>query len=563
MVWFRTALQLERLILRNKMKRSILSLMLFVFASINVMAQNLEQGMRDLDFEKYESARAVFKSLVAKEPNNGDYWYYLGQAYMNILNLDSAAISYKEGIKIAPANPANYAGLGELELMAEDKVKAKEYFDKALSFSKNRAGIYTDIRAITLVASSMVNNANTKLTDEAEKLILMGYEQDKKNYDLLVAGGDVYLERNDGGSSATFYERAIGINPANPKAYTRVSEIWKRVKNFEQAQSDLQRAFDKDKNYAPAWKLQAEVYYSQRNFELAKTAYTTYLNNSEPSVSNQIRFARILFLSKEFQEALTRIDEIQKIDKENLLLYRLRGFSVCEVTDLKADLELAKSGLASLEYYISKVEEKKLTVTDYEYLAKLEAKVGGKDSIAIIHMNKAIEMNPFNTDLIADLAKLYNKMKRFTDATTTFELYLSKAKKVTAADYFLYGKAAYFAKDYIKADSAFTKVSEMKADYPDAYLWRGNCNSALDPDFKTELPKQFYEKYISLLKTDPEKFETTLKMKNKSGLINAYGYLGFYYLNLEKNAEAKEFYKLVIELDPTNQKAKTVLEGLK
>ncbi len=545
------------------MKRSILSLVFVSLAFFNAMSQSLEQGMRDLDFEKYESARTVFKSLVFKEPTNGDYWYYLGQTYTNLLNLDSAAFCYKQGSMIAPTNPSNYAGLGELELMSDDKVKAKEFFDKALSFSKNRAGIYTDIRAITLVATSMVNAANSKLIDDAEKLILMGYEQDKKNYDLLVAGGDVYLERNDGGNSATFYERAIGINPKNPKAYTRVSEIWKRVKNFEQAQTDLNRAFDKDPNYAPAWKLQAEVFYAQRKFEDAKKAYSSYLSNSEPSIANQIRFARILFLSKEFQEALVKIDEIQKTDKTNLLLYRLRGFSVCEVTDAKADLELAKSGLASLEFYISKTEEKKLTVTDYEYLAKLEAKVGGKDSIAIIHMNKAIEMNPYNTDLISDLAKLYNKMKRFSEATSTFELYITKAKKVNANDYLLLGKSAYYAKQFLKADSAFAKISELKDDYPDAYLWRGNCNASLDPDFKSELPKQFYEKYISLLKTDPEKFEATLKIKNKAGLINAYGYLGFYYFNLDKKAEAKEFYKLVIELDPNNEKAKTVLAGLK
>ena len=66
-----------------------------------------------------------------------------------------------------------------------------------------------------------------------------------------------------------------------------------------------------------------------------------------------------------------------------------------------------------------------------------------------------------------------------------------------------------------------------------------------------------------MLTIDPEKFETTLKVKNKGGLINAYGYLGFYYLNKDKKAEAKEYYKKIIELDPTNTKAKTVLNELK
>jgi tetratricopeptide (TPR) repeat protein len=541
------------------MKRSIVSLIFAACLSFTAFAQSLEQGLRDLDFEKYEAARTVFRVLVVKEPNNGNYWYYLGQTSMYLLNLDSAEICYKQGVSVEPANPANYAGLGELQLFAEDKIKAKEFFDKALSFSKSRAGIITDITAITIVSGSMVNNATTKMIEEAEKLVVMGYEQDKKNYNLLVAAGDVFLEKNDGGTAATFYERAIAIDPKNPKAYTRVSEIWKRVKNFETAQTDLNRAFDKDPNYAPAWKMQAEVYYAQRKFESAKNAYATYLKNSEPSISNQIRFARILFLSQEYAEALEKINEIQKIDKENLLLYRLRGFSICEVTETKPDVELAKSGLASLEFYLSKTEEKKYTVTDFEYLAKLQAKVGGKDSLAIQNIKKAMEMNPYNADLYVDMAKLYNKMRKFDSAVVNYEIYMGKAKKVNAADFFLYGKAAYFAKQYTKADSAFAKVSEMKADYPDAYLWRGNANVSMDPDFKTDLPKQYYEKYISLLTADPEKFETSLKMKNKAGLINAYDYLGFYYLNKKMKPEAKTYYQKVLELDPNNTKAKTAL----
>jgi tetratricopeptide (TPR) repeat protein len=185
--------------------------------------------------------------------------------------------------------------------------------------------------------------------------------------------------------------------------------------------------------------------------------------------------------------------------------------------------------------------------------------VGGKDSLAIQNIKKAMEMNPYNADLYVDMAKLYNKMRKFDSAVVNYEIYMGKAKKVNAADFFLYGKAAYFAKQYTKADSAFAKVSEMKADYPDAYLWRGNANVSMDPDFKTDLPKQYYEKYISLLTADPEKFETSLKMKNKAGLINAYDYLGFYYLNKKMKPEAKTYYQKVLELDPNNTKAKTAL----
>ncbi len=541
------------------MKNRILLTATLAFTFWTLNAQSLKDGLKAIDFERYEASRDIFKALLAKDLANGDYYYYLGQSYLNLLNIDSAEMSFKDGIMMSKTNPANYAGLGEVELVQEHKDKAKEYFDKALAFSKNRYGIFTDLHAITLVASGMVNNSGIKMLDEAEELIKMGYEQSRRDYDLLIAGGDVYLEKNDGGNSATFYERAIALDPNNPKAYCRVSVIWLRVRNYESAQADLNRAFERDPNYAPALKYQAELFYAQKKFDKAKEMYTRYLQNSERSNSNQIKFARILFLSKEYDEALVKIDEIQKTDKTTLLLYRLRGHSIGEILETTTDPELAKSGLSSMEYYFQKQDPKKLGSNDYEYLGKLQAKSGGMDSLAIANLKKAMDLNSYNLSIYLDLAKIYNKSKMFDSAAASYESYISKSKKSNIAEYFLMGRAYYNAKIYGKADSAFIKVNELNPNWPDAYLWRGNANSGMDPDFEAGFAKGFYEKYISLLTADPEKFESTLKIKNKAGLINAYGYLGFYFYNKDMVAEAKEYYKKVLELDPENAKAKAVM----
>src|SRR6185436_10462084 len=128
---------------------------------------------------------------------------------------------------------------------------------------------------------------------------------------------------------------------------------------------------------------------------------------------------------------------------------------------LKNDVEKAKQGLYALEYYMKKVDAKKITASDFEYLGKLQSKVSGKDSLALINLYKALEMNPNNFDVYQDIAKTYNKMKRFDEAAATYELYISKARRPNAQDYFLMGKAYYYAKNYVKADSAFMKVNEL------------------------------------------------------------------------------------------------------
>lgn len=544
--------------MRKHMNKFILSISLLISGSGILMAQSMKDGLRAIDFEKYEQAREIFQKLVQKEPTNGENYYFLGQAYLNLINPDSAEITYNAGIKIAPATPGNYAGLGELRLIEGKKADAKVHFDKALSFSKTRSGIYTDIHAIHIVATSMVNTATDKMLEEAEALVLMAYEQNKKDYDLLVAAGDVYLEKNDGGNAATFYERAIAIDPTNPKAFSRVAAIWLRVKNYEAGQTDLNRAFEKDPNYAPAWKYQAELYYAKRNFAKAKDAYATYLRNSEPSSANQIRFARILFLSKDYESALEKIDEIQKTDKKNIQLYRLKAFSTFEVIGTKNDLEKAKSGLEALNYYFEHADPKNIVTLDYLYLGRLESKVPGKDSLALIHMNKALEMDPDNYEVYTDIAKVFNKQKKFVESGDMYRKYIAVASKVTAADYYLMGKAYYFGKVYSAADSALAKVSEMMPNYPDAYFWRGLTISATDPDSKLETPKPLFEQYISLITADSVKFEAN-KDKYKRDLISAYGYLAYYYLVRDNKTLAKEYYKKVLELDPENANAKKVM----
>jgi tetratricopeptide (TPR) repeat protein len=539
------------------MKKNICILFfLAITCPVSFAQYTIKDGLRALDFEKYELAKNIFTQLTNDEPNNPENFYYLGQAYYGLLDYASAKSSYEKGIAAKSDYGQNYAGLGELLLESGKKDEAINLFNKALSFSKKKQDYYTDMKLVAVVASSMVNT-ETKLLDEAEQLVRKQYEFDKKNYDFLIAAGDVYLERNDGGMAATFYERAIAVDPNRPKAYSKVAVIWLRVKNLEAAQNDLNKAFEKDPVYAPALKYQAELYVAQRNFSKAKEFYQKYLDNSEPSTANKIRYARILFYAQEYAEALNQINDILQKDKSNLQLLRLKGRAIAELNENKVNIEQVKEGLEALELFFSKIEPEKLNAFDYIALGKLQFK-SGNDSLAINTLSTAIELNPNLNQVYLELAKIYTGKKNFEKAVASYEQYFEKATKPTIVDYFLYGKAAYFGKMYAKADSAFQKVAELNKSYSDAHYWRGNCLSGLDPDFKTDDAKLSYEKYIEMVGSDPAKIE-----KAKGQLVTAYSYLGYYYLNKDMNAKAKEYYKKVLELDPTNKNAAEVLKQIK
>jgi tetratricopeptide (TPR) repeat protein len=518
-----------------------------------LQAQTLQEGLRALDFDKYENARGIFTQLTLKEPANGENWYYLGQSYLNLFKEDSAEWAYNEGVKLAPKTASNYVGLGEL-LIANKKVEeAKSQFNKALSFSRGRDGMIKDAKTLRLVASALVSTEN-KVVDEALNHIKNALEIAPQDYDVLIAAGDVYLEMNKGGDAATQYERAEVVDPKNPKAFTRVATIWLRVRNSEQTLTDLNKALAIDPNYAPALKLMSELYYKSKKYQLAKDYYTKYLDNSEPSLANQKRFAKILFNSKEYEDALPKILDVIKLEDSDVYMHRMAGYSYFEVGELKKDTSMYRQGVAEIELFLSKIATDKMLASDYEYLGKLYSRIPGKDSLAVINTSKAIEMAPDKIELLKEAGMVYNKIKRFDKSIVCFETYISKTNKIIPADYYLLGMASYFGKSLPKADSAFAKLIEVKPDYADGYYWRGNVQASLDTEAKDTLGLSSYITYVSMVEATPEKY--------KKNLIVSYDYLAKYYIKQEKDTIAKGYLEKIIALDPNNKQAKEYLKSL-
>ncbi len=347
-----------------------------------------------------------------------------------------------------------------------------------------------------------------------------------------------------------------------PKAYARVANIWVKVRNNEAAQKDLTRALSIDPNYAPALKLQAELYYQQRKFEKAKETYKSYLTFSEASFANRLRFAQILFRAKEYDEALVQIEELQKTDKSNLFLYRMLAYSYYEVGGLKNDTSKCRSGLIAMEYFMSRVDEKKILTSDYEYLGKLQSKFKGNDSLVISNFNKVLSLDSDKLEMYQELAKVYNKMKRFDDAANSLQIYLGTSKKTSVADYFLLGKAYYFGKKYISADSAFAIVNIKAPTYAEAYYYRGMSQGAINTALNDTLGKFCFEKYLSLININ----DLAVAEKIKNNIIQAYDYLGSYcYKNSAKGEErnCKTYFEKILLLEPGNKKAAEFVKTIK
>lgn len=545
---------------KEYMKRLVL-LANILIGGFALNAQTLNDGLKSLDFEKFEQARNIFKSIIQKEPANGEAYYYLGQAYNSLFKPDSALISYNTGIAIAPKTPQLYAGLGELLLEDNKTTEAQAQFDKAIALCKNKKDEFVNAKGLVAIGSGMLAGEN-KLLAQASALMEEAYNISKEDYDVLTTAGDVYLEMADGSKAATFYNRATVLDPNRPKAFAKIALIWIRVKNLQVAKEALDTAFAKDPNYATAFKNQAEFYSVQRKFALAKESYKNYLKNSEVSSANQLRFALILFKAKEYAEALTNVEEAKANDKtNNIYINRLYAYSCYEAGNLKNDAPTFQKGLTAMETLMGKVAVEKLTAGDFEYLGKLQSKTG-KDSLALINLNKALSIDANKTDVKVEIAKIYNKQKKYTEAALTYEEYLSTAKKITLIDNFNIGKYYNNAKMYGKADSAFAKINVAKPDFADAWYQRANVNASMDSLIKTTVAKELFEKYIEVVTADTAAFNKQKGSLSKN-VASSYDYLGYYFLQKDMKNECKAMYRKALEYDPSNKNAIEVLKNLK
>ena len=112
----------------------------------------------------------------------------------------------------------------------------------------------------------------------------------------------------------------------------------------------------------------------------------------------------------------------------------------------------------------------------------------------------------------------------------------------------------------VKADSAFSYLIQRSPSTHVAWQFRGRINRQLDDANDSKgLAVSYYEKYVDIITvTKPD-----LAVKNATGLIEAYTYLGSVAARRDRNnAKAKDYFDKVLVLDPNNEVVKQALKAI-
>jgi tetratricopeptide (TPR) repeat protein len=531
----------------------------FVFSLFfgSVFAQDLQQARNLTLSEKFEDADAAYQAVIQKEPSNGDAYYYYGENILKAYNADpfsntkadvvkEAREVFLKGVKNDSLNRINSIGLGMLILFEKNDTSAADvYFRLAeMGIPKKAKKIGPKDQTLLVLLATAQTYAKDKRLNKSLAYLDKAKEANEKNPDIFIGYGEVYLESNNASLAVTNYNRALYINPKLPMPQVAIGNQYLRSRNLNEARVYFEKAIAIDSTFAPAYKGLGEVFSMGGLYKFSKDNYKKFLDLSGNNTPAKVSYVNSLFQSKDYDNALALIDEILTVDKNRNYLNRIAAYSCYE----KKPADYTR-GLNYIETFFKNASPEKVIIKDYIYYGRIMTKMKEDSAMVDKGFEKLVYAYSLDTtdyDLLTEIASSAYYAKRYDVSAS---MYSKKAAlgKASISDYMTWGKAYYQAKQYGKADTVFTKVSQLEPDNMQAYVWIANTYASMDPDSKAGLAKPKYDVVLQKAYQDTSKYIKEI--------FDAYSYFGSYYLFSKPDYDrAINYYQKIIDLDPKNAK---------
>ncbi|SIO19337.1 tetratricopeptide repeat protein [Chitinophaga niabensis] len=534
------------------------------------MAQSVEDGLKDLYYGKFQTAKQNLEKAIAAKPTDDRAYYYLGIAELGLENQAGAAAAFTKGLAAVPASPLLTAGLGRIDLLSGKNAEAKQKFESASTASEGRNGDVA--RAIADANSEIVTGDRGYALTTMEKLLNNEGRKKKQMYTATAADyielGDAYrfLGGENGGKAIGAYEKALELDPNNAEAVMKQGLVNYNARLLQQAVGDWTKATNMDANYAPAYFELYQFYITLKKDQYSPSNASKYLQKyvevSDPSdkAKNEYYLAALSFLQKDYDAA---------INKAKALMATANDVYKTKLTHLTADAHLQKgdslAAKAIMDERAKVLGEAKLELNDLKLLSAIYAKLKSGDSATQAQFS--VQAGDYLEKYAeADTAKDAEKFRGIAEAFKGMNNYAKAAKwygRTLAAkdnpraieDQFFKGIYEYYSQQYSLADSTWADFTTKYPTQANGFYWRGMSNFAVDQQAKEGKAKEPFEKYISMIKPEDE-------AKSKRNLTNAYTYLMLYHYNKDDKASMQPFMDKLVAIDPANETVRQVKEYL-
>ena len=537
----------------------------FLFASLMLMgaslvanAQGYKDGIEYYKVDKLDNAKELLeRNLNSPSTDKAEAFYYLGQIALHQGKMSEAAANFEKGIAANAMNPYNYVGQAAIALKNGGDVKA--LLEKARKMVKKDAKLEMEI------ARAFYDANPTTYAKDIEKCIKNARKWNPDDPDSYIFEADTKADKKDWGNAAGIYELAFDKDPMNIEAYVKYANTYFNV-NPQMAIERLEELQAKVPNSALVQRELAEKYYADNLGAKAAEQYGKYIKNPNHFAQDEVRYVQLLFFGEKYQESLdlatSLVNKLNPADSKVFYMKRMQLYNLVQLEKWQEAVAAGKSFFANAVPQGSNYEVR--DYTDYG----LALQTAGFAEEAIDAYNKAIDMNPKNTDLIRNLGDSYAAADNFVKAAEYYQRLVDDGNNksndlFTLSNYYLGIASSEGVDDATKAD-ALAK-SQKYIDEVDKLVPRNvqivNQKAKIakfrEGDSNSGAALAAYNELLSILEEKENKADYARYFKY------AYNYLATYYFSKGDKATAKSYYQKWLEYDPENEALRNYVNSLK
>lgn len=511
----------------------------------------MEAGIKQLENENYNAAMNTFTAIAKNDPKNSTIYYYIGEVYYRGEDYSAAEKAYNKGLDINSTCAECKVGLGKLLLDQKKIEESEEYFLSASRLGKK------DDKIIALIGEGYLRSKNPN-GDKAIYFLSQARDMNPKVARYWALLGEAYLLVGNNGEAMTAFETAVSKDPTTTSAYISMGRIWSAAKQDDLAIDQLEKAIELSPNDALPYKDLIEIYIRDNQYGKVTPLLEKYSSLAGDDVGAKVRLIKFLtFQAKDYDSAISKGEALIHSNPDQYTVYRWLAWSYAEKEMWQQSYDNSKK----LFDEISKKKDRTTFPSDYDYWGKAAFHLNNLDEAWHIY-KKYLELVPERAqEIIGMFAKTYYDQKDYAKSIKFYHL-KGDDKPLSITDNYYLGLAYYYEDEDVKADSVFIKILEASPEYAQGWMMRAKIGLQLDIADSTEV-KQYrsmipYEKYIEFSAENPDNDPRITK-----NLIEAYDYLGVYWVQHEDNKKAIEYYQKILALDPENERAMEVIKLIK
>lgn len=528
-----------KMINRNTWK-SMFMLVLTGLSAWSVSAQSIEEGRRRTRNEQYEDAEKVFNDLIALKPKLAEAYFYAGENQFAKGSYAAAKEFYQKGLTMNPKATINNIGLAKLALVEGKTSEAESFMTLATAKVKKKQQKFVYIEAArAYLQGATLNTANAVTYANIGKTWIGKVDVLGMTVESHLIKGDLerILQPTNAGVSLSEYLTANLLNQNDVLPLIRKAEMFKALGNFENAHIDLNKAFALDPDFAPAYRIKADVYKEEKKADSAVYFYRQYLSrNNNPSARRY--FVEALYQSGKFSDAVIEGESLMKV-KEFPNLYGIMAFAIAE--DSATGPTEAMKGLNYIEQYQEKYVKTQNRAFSFRenYIKGLLFKKSGQDPLAMEMFKLTFSDNLSPVKWIDEQARYYYSKGNYSNAIELYNIKQNKQDTLGATDRYFVGLAYYNIastntnnarnrneanpidfEHFKKSDKVFEDLTIQYPKITETILWRARIASQIDTAKGRPNAILVYENWMS-------KADSTEKANNKADIATMYVLKGY------------------------------------